>query len=102
MSSPHPYHRQKAQAMAAHNGTPVPPRFLPRGHGAALSPNAFVTDKGIPVSFSQHYSTGAASNSNPMHIQQGLLACSSRGNPTYAFNVQYPPGYYSPREHDSS
>ncbi|XP_056267441.1 heat shock factor protein 5 [Pseudoliparis swirei] len=96
MSSPHPYHRQKAQAMAAHNGTPVPPRFLPRGHGAALSPNAFVTDKGIPVSFSQHYSTGAASNSNPMHIQQGLLACSSRGNPTYAFNVQYPPGYYSP------
>uniref|UniRef100_A0A8C2ZD67 Uncharacterized protein n=1 Tax=Cyclopterus lumpus TaxID=8103 RepID=A0A8C2ZD67_CYCLU len=49
-------------------------------------------DKGIPVSFSQHYPTGAASNANAMHIQQGLLACSSRGNPNYTFNAQYQMG----------
>ncbi|XP_070700094.1 heat shock factor protein 5 [Pempheris klunzingeri] len=53
--STHPYYPNKAQAMMAHNGTPVPPRYLMRGHGAALSPTVFASDKGMPVSLSHHY-----------------------------------------------
>ncbi|XP_054481209.1 heat shock factor protein 5 [Anoplopoma fimbria] len=93
--STHPYHPNKYQAMTAHNGTPVPPRFLTRGHGAALSPTVFASDKGIPVSLSQHY-TAAASSSTAMHIQQSLMACANHGNPNFTFNAQYQPGYYSP------
>ncbi|XP_068455787.1 heat shock factor protein 5 isoform X1 [Clinocottus analis] len=96
MTPPHPYHGNSAQARTAHNGTPVPPRFLRRGQGAALSASTFVTEKVTPVSFSQHYATGAASSSNAMNIQQGLLACAGSGNPNFTFNAQYQPGFYSP------
>ncbi|XP_035846843.1 heat shock factor protein 5 isoform X2 [Sander lucioperca] len=43
--STHPYYPNKAQPTTAHSGTPVPPRFLIRGHGAALSPTVFAADK---------------------------------------------------------
>ncbi|XP_075957473.1 heat shock factor protein 5 [Anarhichas minor] len=82
----HPYRPNKAPAVTAHNTTPVPPRFLPWGRGAALSPTVFATDKGIPVTLSQHHA-GAASSSNAMLIQQSLLPCSNHGNQ---------PGYYMP------
>ncbi|TDH04667.1 hypothetical protein EPR50_G00135160 [Perca flavescens] len=92
--STHPYYPNKAQPMTAHNGTPVPPRFLIRGHGAALSPTVFAADKGLQVSLSHHYA-----NANAMHIQQSLLSRANHGNPNFPFtspNAQYPPGYYSP------
>ncbi|XP_044079344.1 heat shock factor protein 5 isoform X1 [Siniperca chuatsi] len=97
--STHPYYPNKGQAMTAHNGTPVPPRYLIRGHGAALSPTVFGTEKGIPVSLSHHYA-GVASSSSAVHIQQGLLARANHGNPNVPSfnppNAQYQPGYYSP------
>ncbi|XP_060912302.1 heat shock factor protein 5 [Labrus mixtus] len=85
----HPYHPQPAQPGTAHNGTPVPPRYLIRGHGAALSPSVFTADKGIQVSVSHHYA-GVAPSSSAMHVQQGLLARVNHQS------VQYQPGYYSP------
>ncbi|XP_035521773.1 heat shock factor protein 5 isoform X1 [Morone saxatilis] len=96
--STHPYHSSKAQAMTVHNGTPVPPRYLIRGHGAALSPTVFATDKGIPVSLSHHYA-GVASSSNAVHVPQGLLGHANPGNQNCATfnppNAQYQPGFYS-------
>lgn len=99
----HPYYPNKPQAMIGHNGTPVPPRYLMRGHhGAALSPTVFATDKGIPVSLN-HYYTGVASSSNAVHIQQSLLDQANHGSPNYTGftspNAQFQPGYYSPGEH---
>ncbi|XP_070772782.1 heat shock factor protein 5 [Enoplosus armatus] len=95
----HPYYTNKEKAVMTHNGTPVPPRYLIRGHGAALSPSVFGTDKGIPVSLSHHYA-GIASSSNALHIQQSLLAHANHGNPNFAQfsppNAQYQPDYYSP------
>ncbi|XP_034746768.1 heat shock factor protein 5 [Etheostoma cragini] len=94
----HPYYPSKAQPVTAHNGTPVPPRFLIRGHGAAPSPTAFASEKGIQVSLSHHYA-GVASSANATHIQQSLLSRANHGNPNFAFtspNAHYPPGYYSP------
>ncbi|XP_068585618.1 heat shock factor protein 5 [Cebidichthys violaceus] len=88
----HPYPPNKAPAVAAHNGTPVPPWFLTRGLGAALSPTVFAADKGIPVTLSQHYAE-AASSSNAMLIQQSLMANSNHGNPNFTYNQ---PGYYMP------
>ncbi|KAL3042384.1 hypothetical protein OYC64_020349 [Pagothenia borchgrevinki] len=88
--SQHPYLPKKAQAMTSHNGTPVPPRFLIRRHGAALSPIVFAADKGIPVPLSHHY-PGLTTGSNHMHLQQSLLA-----NPNFPFpgsHAQYQPGY---------
>ncbi|KAL6099107.1 uncharacterized protein ACO6RY_18096 [Pungitius sinensis] len=93
--STYPYPPNKAQAAPAHNGTPVPPRFLTRGHGAALSPSVFAANKGIPVSLSPNY-TGAASSSNAVLHPQGLLTCSNCGNPNFPYNLQFQPGYYSP------
>ncbi|XP_074467507.1 heat shock factor protein 5 isoform X1 [Sebastes fasciatus] len=96
--SPHPYYPNIAQAMTAHNGTPVPPRFLIRGHSAPLSPTVFTTEKGIPVPLRHHY-TGVASSASAVDFQQGLLAHANQGNQNYTFNapnVQYQPGYYSP------
>ncbi|XP_059207463.1 heat shock factor protein 5 isoform X2 [Centropristis striata] len=97
-ASTHPYYPNKAQAMTPHNGTPVPPRFLIRGHGAAHSPTVFATDKGIPVALSHHHA-GGASSSNAVHIQQTLHAHASNGNPNFSFNAtnaQYQPAYYPP------
>ncbi|KAA8586414.1 hypothetical protein FQN60_000250, partial [Etheostoma spectabile] len=94
----HPYYPSKAQPLTAHNGTPVPPRFLIRGHGAALSPTVFASEKGIQVSLSHHYA-GVASSANATHIQQSLLSRANHGNPNFPFtspNAHYPPGYYSP------
>ncbi|XP_029304374.1 heat shock factor protein 5 isoform X2 [Cottoperca gobio] len=94
----HPYYPNKAQAMASHNGTPVPPRFLIRGHSAALSTTVFAEDKGIPVSLSSH-SHGVPSSSNAVHIQQGILSRSNHGNSNFTYNganAQYQPSYYSP------
>lgn len=103
--STHPYYPNKAQALTAHNGTPVPPRYLMRGHSAALSPTLFASDKGMPLSLSHHYA-GVASSANAVHIQKGLLALASHGNPSFTSfnppNAQYQPGFYSPGEHDSS
>ncbi|XP_042287744.1 heat shock factor protein 5, partial [Thunnus maccoyii] len=97
--STHPYYPNKAQSITAHNGTPVPPRYLIRGHGAGLPPSVFATDKGIAVPLSHHY-TGVASSPNALHIQQGLLARANHGNHNFtSFNVhnaQYQPGYFSP------
>ncbi|KAK9536171.1 hypothetical protein VZT92_005979 [Zoarces viviparus] len=89
--SAHPYCPNKAPAVTAHNGTPVPPWFLTWGRSTALSPAAFATDKGIPMTLSQHYA-GAASSSNAMPIQQSLLPRSNHGNP----NLTNQPGYYMP------
>ncbi|XP_063750450.1 heat shock factor protein 5 [Eleginops maclovinus] len=90
-----PYLSKKAQGMTSHNGTPVPPRFLMRGHGAALSPMIFAADKGIPVSLSHLY-PGLATGSNPVHLQQSLLARANHGNSNFPFtgsNAQCQPGY---------
>lgn len=99
----HPYYPTTSHAMTAHSGTPIPPRYLMRGHGAALSPSVFATDKVIPLSINQH-SLGVASGSSAVHIQQGLLAHSNHGNPNFtscnSSNAQYPPRYYSPGEYD--
>ncbi|KAG8008246.1 Heat shock factor protein 5 [Nibea albiflora] len=70
-TSPRPYYLNKAQAMAVYNGTPIPPQYLIRGHGAALSPTIFASNKGIPASLCHQYA-GIASRSTPVHIQQGL------------------------------
>ncbi|XP_071317050.1 heat shock factor protein 5 isoform X2 [Trachinotus anak] len=97
--SAHPYYPHKAQVMPAHSGTPVPPRYLIRGHGAALPPSVCATDKGIPVSLS-HHCGGVASSSNVLHIQQGLLAYANHGKPNFTSfntgNTQCQPGYHSP------
>ncbi|XP_018547121.1 heat shock factor protein 5 isoform X2 [Lates calcarifer] len=97
--STHPYYPHKALEVTSHSGTPAPPRYLIRGHGAALSPSVFTADKGMPVSLSHHY-TGVASSSNAGHIQQGLLAHTNHGNANFTTfnprNPQYPPGLYSP------
>lgn len=101
--SSHPYHLNKAEAMAAHNGTPVPPRYLIRDHSVALSPTVFATDKGIPVSLSHHYA-GVASSSNALHFQQGLLASANHENPRFVTftppSAQHQLDYGSPGEHD--
>lgn len=103
--STHPYYLNKAQAMTAHNGTPVPPRYLIRDHGAALSPTAFATDKGIPVSLS-HHCAGVASSSNAVPFQQGLLAIANHGNPNFVTftppKAQHQPGCCHPGEHNIS
>ncbi|KAI3373448.1 hypothetical protein L3Q82_022058, partial [Scortum barcoo] len=97
--STHPYYPNKAQATAVHNGTPVPPRYLIRGHGAALSPTVFAPDKGMPVSLSHHYA-GVASGANVAHIQKGLLTLANHGNPNFTGfsppKAQFQPGFYSP------
>ncbi|XP_056253727.1 heat shock factor protein 5 [Seriola aureovittata] len=97
--STHPYCPRKAQAMTGHNGTPVPPHYLIRGHGAALSPSVFAADKGTPVSLSHHYS-GVAPSSNVMQLQQGLMARANHGNPNFtsfnSANAQCQPSYQSP------
>uniref|UniRef100_A0A3B4V0F5 HSF-type DNA-binding domain-containing protein n=1 Tax=Seriola dumerili TaxID=41447 RepID=A0A3B4V0F5_SERDU len=101
--STHPYCPRKAQAMTGHNGTPVPPHYLIRGHGAALSPSVFAADKGTPVSLSHHYS-GVAPSSNVMQLQQGLMARANHGNPNFtsfnSANAQCQSSYQSPGEHD--
>ncbi|XP_040907937.1 heat shock factor protein 5 [Toxotes jaculatrix] len=89
-----PYHPHKVQAMIAHNGTPVPPRYLMRGYGASLPLSVLATDKGMPVSLSPPFS-GVAPSSNDVNIQQGL-----HGNLNFTsfnpHNAQYQPGYFSP------
>lgn len=101
--STHPYYPNKAQALTVHNGTPVPPRYLIRGHSAALSPAVFASDNGMPLSLNHHYG-GVASRANAVHIQKGLLALASHGNTNFTSfnppNVQYQPGFCSPGEHD--
>ncbi|XP_041657925.1 heat shock factor protein 5 isoform X2 [Cheilinus undulatus] len=84
----HPYYPKQVQPGIAHNRTPVPPRYLMRGQGAALSPSVFAPDKGIPASFSHHYA-GEATGSSAMHSPQGLLAHANHRN------VPYQPRYFS-------
>ncbi|KAM7374761.1 hypothetical protein PAMP_007401 [Pampus punctatissimus] len=89
-------HPSKAQLITPHNGTPVPPRYLIRGHDAAHSSSVFAADKGIPISLSHHYS-GVASSPNALHIQQGLLTRANHSDHNFtSFNAHYQPGYYSP------
>ncbi|XP_036975300.1 heat shock factor protein 5 isoform X2 [Acanthopagrus latus] len=96
--SARPHQPKKAQAMAAHSGTPVPPRYLIRGPGVALSPDVFARDKGTPVPLSHHY-VGVASSSNPVHPQQSLLAQTNYGNPSFPSvnppGAPFLPGFYS-------
>ncbi|XP_034540512.1 heat shock factor protein 5 [Notolabrus celidotus] len=87
--STHPYFPKKGQPGTVHNGTPVPPRYLMRGHGAALSPTVFTSDKGIQVSYNHQYA-GVASSSNAVPVLSGSPAHVNHGN------VQYQPGYFSP------
>uniref|UniRef100_A0A7N6AQU4 HSF-type DNA-binding domain-containing protein n=1 Tax=Anabas testudineus TaxID=64144 RepID=A0A7N6AQU4_ANATE len=98
LESTHPYYPTKSQAMTAHSGTPVPPRYLMRGH-QHLSPSVFATDQGIQVSLSQHYN-GGAPGSGAVHIQQSLLPSANHGNPNVtnlnSCSTQYHQGYYSP------
>ncbi|XP_076607170.1 heat shock factor protein 5 [Chaetodon auriga] len=82
LESTHPYYSNKAQALNGHNGTPFPPRYLIKGHRAALSPALF-TDKAIPLSLNHLYAE-VASSSNAVHIQQGLLAHANHGNTNFA------------------
>ncbi|KAE8287990.1 Heat shock factor protein 5 [Larimichthys crocea] len=95
-TSPRPYYLNQSQAMAVYNGTPIPPQYLIRGHGAALSPTVFASNKGIPAALCHQYA-GVASRSTPVHIQQGLQV---HGSPNFAtFNSPhrpYKPGFYSP------
>lgn len=104
LESTHPYYPTKSQAMTAHSGTPVPPRYLMRGH-QHLSPSVFATDQGIQVSLSQHYN-GGAPGSGAVHIQQSLLPSANHGNPNVtnlnSCSTQYHQGYYSPGECDIS
>ncbi|TKS70070.1 Heat shock factor protein 5 [Collichthys lucidus] len=94
--SPRPYYLDKSQAMVVYNGTPIPPQYLIRGHGAALSPTVFASDKGIPAALCHPYA-GVASRSTPVHFQPGLQV---HGSPNFAtFNSPhrpYKPGFYSP------
>nr|XP_046267820.1 heat shock factor protein 5 isoform X2 [Scatophagus argus] len=83
--STHLYYSDKAQAMTAHSGTPVPPRYLIRGHGAALSPTVFA-DKGIPLSLSHHYAGGTLGHAN--HGTPNFLTFSPP-------NAQYQPYFCS-------
>ena len=103
--SARPHQPKKAQAMATHNGTPVPPRYLIRGPGVALSPDVFARDKGTPVPLSHHY-VGVASSSNPVHPQQSLLAQTNYGNPSFPSvnppGAPFLPGFYSSGEHGIS
>lgn len=66
----------KAQAMVAHGGAPVRPRYLITDSGVALSPAIFAS--GIAMSPDSHYA-GVAAGSNTMHTQQSLFA--NAGNP---------------------
>lgn len=97
-----PHQPKKAQAVTAHSGTPVPPRYLIRGPGAALSPDVFAKDKGTPVPLSHHY-IGVASSSNAVHPQQNLLAHTNYGNPNFPTinpsGAPFLPGFYSSGEH---
>ncbi|XP_047462500.1 heat shock factor protein 5 [Mugil cephalus] len=97
-SSNHPYYPIKAQATKSHIGTPVPPRYLLRGHGATLPPTVFAIDKAMPAPLSHHYA-GLASGSNAVQVQQRFLVPANQGSPSVtAFNprgAQYQPGYYS-------
>lgn len=100
-SSSHPYYPNKAQAMKSHIGTPLPPRYLMRGHGATLPPSAFAIDKVIPAPLSHHFA-GLASSSNAVQVQQRFLAPTNQGSPNVTcYNPrggQYQPGYYSTGE----
>ncbi|XP_075343506.1 heat shock factor protein 5 [Odontesthes bonariensis] len=93
----HPCHTDQSQAMKAQSGTPVPPRYLIRGHGAALSPTVYSAAKKMPAPSSHHY-TGVASSSSAMHAQPGLLTSANHGNPNFCSfnppNAHYQPGFY--------
>ncbi|CAJ1064426.1 heat shock factor protein 5 [Xyrichtys novacula] len=86
---PHPYYPKKAPPGTVHNRTPVPPRYLIRGCGAALSPSVFASDKGKQMSFN-HQHAGAVSGPSAMQVQLGLRADVNHGN------VHYPPKYFAP------
>ncbi|XP_030603200.1 heat shock factor protein 5 [Archocentrus centrarchus] len=76
-----PYYPHKSQAMKSYSGTPVPPRYLMRGH---------------PY-------TGVTSSSNAVNFQQSLLAQTNHRSPNFTSfspcNVQYQPGYCSSGYH---
>lgn len=95
--SPHPYYPNRAQPIKVHIATPIPPRYLIRNHGSALSPALFASDKEMPVPFT-HCHDGVASTCNNLQ----LLASANIGNPNYCSfnpcNAQYQPHYYSPGE----
>uniref|UniRef100_A0A665U7P4 HSF-type DNA-binding domain-containing protein n=1 Tax=Echeneis naucrates TaxID=173247 RepID=A0A665U7P4_ECHNA len=99
--STHPYYPCKGQATTTQSATPIPPRYLIRDHGAALSPSVFHMDKGIPLSLSHHYS-GVAPISTAENAPQSLVACANHGNPHVtsfnSSNVQFQPGYQPPGE----
>lgn len=84
------YHAQKNVPPVPHNGTPIPPRYLPRAQ--CVSPP---TDTGPPVSVRHPYSTAAASP-----FQHDVRSGVSYGNPNltglHIQNKHYPPGFYSP------
>ncbi|KAM4726221.1 heat shock factor protein 5 [Anableps anableps] len=97
-SPAHPYHPHKSQAMRPQSGTPVPPRYLRRVPGAALSPTNLPLVKDGPMPLRQPY-TGGSSSSKTLHVQQGFLPRMSNGdthlNSFSPRNPQYQPGYYT-------
>uniref|UniRef100_A0A3Q1BSJ8 HSF-type DNA-binding domain-containing protein n=1 Tax=Amphiprion ocellaris TaxID=80972 RepID=A0A3Q1BSJ8_AMPOC len=96
--STHPYYPSKTQATKALNGTPVPPRYLMRGLGAAFSP----TNSEKAAFVGQAYA-GVTSSPNAVSMQQGLLPYANQGNPNFTgfnpHNAPYQPGFYSPVFH---
>ncbi|XP_071757029.1 heat shock factor protein 5 [Centroberyx gerrardi] len=96
--STHPYHPNRTQHVKEYNRTPIPPRTLMMGHGAAPPPTIFTTDKGIPISVIHRY-PGIGSGPTSMHIQQGLQGLANPGQKFSNFtphHAQYQPGFYSP------
>uniref|UniRef100_A0A096M9R3 HSF-type DNA-binding domain-containing protein n=1 Tax=Poecilia formosa TaxID=48698 RepID=A0A096M9R3_POEFO len=96
-SPAHPYHPHKSQTMRPQSGTPVPPRYLRRVPGAALSSTTLplVKDEPMPL---RHPYTGGSSNSKTLHVQQGFLPRMGNGethfNSFSPRNPQYQHGYY--------
>ncbi|KAG7515281.1 hypothetical protein JOB18_004534 [Solea senegalensis] len=87
-------HPHKAQAWTApHVPTPAPPLYPMGGHADGAAPPA------LPIS-STHPSTGVASCSNTVYIQQALPPCTNHGGATFiSYNpcsTQFQPGFYSP------
>ncbi|XP_008288770.1 heat shock factor protein 5 [Stegastes partitus] len=89
LESAHPYYPRKAL-----NGTPVPPWYLMRGLGAALSP----ADKETPACLS-HPDAGGTPSPNAVNVQPRA----NQGNPHFAgyspHSVPYQPDFCSPAFH---
>lgn len=96
--STHPYYPIKAQVTKAFNGTPIPPRYLIRGLGAALSP-----PNKEKAAFLNHPYAGVTSIPSAVNMQQGLVPGANQRNPNFTgfnpHNAPYQPGFYSPVHH---